>query len=455
MKPHTRLRLPSPLFALLLFASLSPAMLPLQAQPDPDTALPPDSTRVLAPGVVYSHAYIPKTRLSVHTLHVDLRNPQVGLRIGKGLEHISGLEQVHGIMHRYDSTVRGLRVLAGSNANFWKAGTIHPMGPTVSDGQLLIARQYKNWSSVAFMENGSVAIDTFRMDVAMETGLGTIPVSRLNRRVDSAEVVLYTRFFGNSVPFVDTLGIREASIDSITDESEAAVDTLIMAKMDSVRSISPESGTLKLQFTYLYPPAANTRITCRVTDMDTGFVAIPENGGVLSFGKGPFPLFSSLFVGDTFSLASRLHPIVPAPVLQMTGGTPRIVRDGAVSVEWEQEGLKKTRFVEGRYGRTAIGVSCSGDTLIVMTVEPYNRRHRRRGVSLEALARLLIARGAWQGMNLDGGSSATMVVEGETRVPLSGNRGSRKISTALMVFERLGIVTGRDFPKIRKIMQLE
>lgn len=437
-------------FALLLFVPLL-----MQAQPDPHTALPPDSVRQLAPGVQYSHAYVPKTRLSVHTLHVDLRHPHVGVRVGKGLEHIAGLEQVHSIMHRYDSTVRGLRVLAGSNANFWKAGTIHPMGPTVSDGELLIARQYKNWSSVAFTEAGTVVIDTFRMDVAVDTRLGSIPVSRLNRRVDSAEVVLYTRYFGTSVPYVDTLGIREASRDTVTDESEAAIDTLIMAKLDSVWSISPESGTLKLQFTYLYPPAANTRVPCRVTQLDTGFVAIPENGGVLSFGKGPFPLFSSLFVGDTFSLASRLDPIVPSPVMQMTGGTPRIVRDGAVHVEWEQEGLRKTRFVEGRYGRTAIGVSREGDTLIIMTVEPYNRLHRRRGVSLEALATLLIARGAWQGMNLDGGSSATMVVEGETRVPLSGNRGSRKISTALMVFERLGIVTGRDFPKIRKIMPLE
>ncbi|MCB2204277.1 phosphodiester glycosidase family protein [bacterium] len=438
---------------LLCAVLLTPSV--AQAQPDRETALPPDSSRELAPGVLYSHAYVPKTRLSVHTLQIDLKNPLVGVRLGKGLDHISGLEQVHSILHRYDSIVAPVRVLAGCNANFWKAGTIHPMGPTVSDGELLIARQYKNWSSVAFTENNTVVIDTFRMDVTMQTRLGDIPVSRLNRRVDSAEVVLYTSFFGPSVPFIDTLGIRESSRDTITDDSESAIDTLIMAKMDSVWSISPESGTLKLQFTYLYPPAANTIIPCRVTGMDTGFVAIPDNGGVLSFGKGPFPLFSSLFVGDTFSIASRLDPVVPGPVVQMTGGTPRIVRDGEVSVEWEEEGLRKTRFVEGHYGRSSIGVSRSGDTLILITVEPYNRRHRRRGVPLATLARLQIARGAWQAMNLDGGSSATMVVEGETRVPLSGNRGSRKISTALMVYERLGIVTGREFPKIRKIMRLE
>jgi hypothetical protein len=425
------------------------------AQPDPNTALPPDSVRTLTPGVHYSHTYIPKSRMSVHTLTIDLRNPHIDVRLGKGLDHISGLERSYSIMHRYDSTVNGLRVLGGTNANFWKAGTIHPMGPTVSDGELLIARKYKNWSSVAFTETGKVLIDTFHIDVSLDTRLGSIPVSRVNRRVDSAEVVLYTSFYGNTVPYVDTLGIREASRDTITDDSEAAIDTVIMAKMDSIWSVSPESGTLKLAFTYLYPSAVNTSITCRVTQLDTGFVAIPDNGGVISFGKGPFPLFSSLFVGDTFSLSSRLFPTVNDPVMQMTGGTPRIVRDGKVSVEWVEEGLTKVRFVEGHYGRSSIGISRGGDTLIMMTVEPYNRRQARRGVSLETLAKLLIARGAWQGMNFDGGSSATMVVEGETRVPLAGNRGSRKISTALMVFERLGIVGNREFPKMRKIMRLE
>ena len=274
--------------------------------PEEKTALPPDSVRQLADGISYFHTYIPKTRLSVHTVTADLRNPRVGVRLGKGLDHMSGLERVYSILHRYDSAVTPVRVAAGINANFWKAGTMHPMGPTVIDGELLVADKYRNWPSVAFCDNGSVIVDTFDVAVSLETRLGRIPVSRLNRRVDSAEIVLYTTYAGSSVPFIDTMGIREASRDTITDDSEAQIDTLIQARMDSVWSISPESGTLKLQFTYIYPPLANTRIPCMVTALDTGFVAIPENGGVISFGKGPFPLFSSLFVGDTFALASRL-----------------------------------------------------------------------------------------------------------------------------------------------------
>ena len=151
-----------------------------------------------------------------------------------------------------------------------------------------------------------------------------------------------------------------------------------------------------------------------------------------------------------------LQPSLPEGVLQMTGGSPRIVRDGKVSVEWAEEGLKKVRFVNGHYGRSALGVSRYGDTLIMMTVEPYSRKARTRGASLETMAKLLIARGAWNALNLDGGSSATMVIEGGTVVPRGGNRGSRKISTALMVFERMGYVKeGKAFSRERKAMSLE
>lgn len=431
-----------PAVLLFLFSIFISATSP--AQPRPDVALPADSSRIVAQGVRYSHSYVAKSRLSVHWLTIDLNNPGVAVRVGKGLEHISGLERVYSILRRYDSLHANVRAVGGTNANFWKAGTLHPMGPTVSDGELLVADKYKNWSSIAIGESGAVRIDTFDMDITMRTRLGDIPVMRLNRRVDSAEVVLYTGFFGTSVPFIDTTGIREASRDTITDETEAAIDTMIMAMMDSVWSISPESGTLKLQFRYLQPARANADVECVVTDLDTGFVAIPENGGVISFGRGPFPLFSGLFVGDRFILSSRLVPAFPQPVLQMTGGTPRILRDGKVSVEWVEEGLTKVRFVNGHYGRSAVGISRGGDTLIMMTVEPYNRRARTRGATLETLGHLMLARGAWNAMNLDGGSSATMVLEGETPVPRGGNRGSRKISTTLMVYERTGTVTGRE-----------
>jgi hypothetical protein len=296
---------------------------------------------------------------------------------------------------------------------------------------ILNNRKYKNWSGLARTISGRLLLDNFDLEAEVVMRYGRFAVSRFNERYDSTSVVIYTPYAGSSVPSIDISYILQASADTMTDESES--ESGLTAAVDSIWSVSPESGTLKAQFEYLAPPLANTLVPCRVTHVDTGFVMVPKNGGVLSFGKGQFPVFFSVMIGDTFSLSTRLIPEVQGPVVEMASGTPRLVRDGRVSVEWQQEGLRKPRFVSGNFGRTAFGLSKDGKTAILVTVEPPNRRQRRRGISLNDLAVLMVERGAYNALNFDGGSSATMVLEDTTVSPPGGNRSSRKISTALLV----------------------
>ena len=389
-----------------------------------------DRTVVLSPGVKYDFRYYPKSRWAVHTVTVDLTREEIDIRLGKGLENLAGLERVQSILHRFDSVQIDHQALAGINANFWEAGTHHPIGPTVLDGQILISEQHRQWSSFAMTQTGALHLDRFSMSTEIVTRFGSMSITNFNHRHDSLSRVMYTPCYGNTVPFLDTAIISLASSDTITDESENGVLT---SMIDSAMQLSRESGTLKIQFEFLKPMLANTIVPCKITHIDTGIVSIPSAGGVLSLGKGPFPLFFSLFVGDTFSLSSRLSPSVPEPVVMMTSGTPRLVREGKVNVEWQQEGLRKIRFVNGKYARTGIGISKDGKKLIFMTVEPGNRRLRRNGISLKDMAALFIDRGAYDAMNLDGGGSATMVVNDETVAPRSGTNRSRKISTALFI----------------------
>lgn len=418
--------------ALLLLLCAGCVVAALAKRPEP--VVPAEVRTRLSPNVTYSASYVKKGRWRVHTVVADMRDPSLALRLGKGLENIAGLERVQNILHRFDSLQHGFSTaLAGVNANFWRAGSNHPMGPTVSEGVILRTDQYKNWSSVAITTDGLVHIDRFTVTAGIRTRFGLIPIEHFNYRHDSLSLSAYTSYFGSTVPFLDTSGIHLASQDTITDDSES--DSVVTAVVDSVYSLSPESGTLKIQFRYLRAPLVNTLTPCRITAIDTSIMAIPADGGVLSFGKGRFPLFFSLFVGDTFSFESRVAPVLPAPVRVMTGGTPRIVRDGQVSVEWQEEGLRKRRFITGQYARTAFGVSRNGNQIIMVTVEGSNRRARRRGIGLADLAKLLIERGAYQALNFDGGGSATMVVSDQTVAPATGTRYSRKISTTLFLVE--------------------
>ncbi len=399
---------------------------------DPSPKPATEERRIIAEGVTYTHSYYAKSRWSVHTLVVDLKVPGTRLHVIKGLENIAGLERVGDIAKRFDSLNARTAIFAGVNANFWKAGTNHPMGPTVSNGEILKARKYKNWSSIAVTESGNVLMDNFDIQAAIKTKYGEIEIDKYNLRTDSLSVVIYNRYFGSTVPFIDTLGIVQASKDTITDDSE--VENIVAMAIDSLWGSIQEAGMLKMQYEYVSKPKANTITTCRVTGIDTGIVAIPRNGGIISFGRGSFPLFFSLFVGDTFSLVSRVYPEINEPVLQMAGGSPRLVRDGNVSVEWSEEGLRKKRFVMGNYGRSSIGISKDGSKLILITVEPYHRGRtpRTRGISLPSLAELQVKNGAYHAINFDGGSSATMVVGG-VAVSNNGNPYTRKISTAFLV----------------------
>jgi GH25 family lysozyme M1 (1,4-beta-N-acetylmuramidase) len=67
--------------------------------------------------------------------------------------------------------------------------------------------------------------------------------------------------------------------------------------------------------------------------------------------------------------------------------------------------------------RTALGFTKDSDIIIVAVdgKETYNLN--RSGASFDELATVLIENGAWIGVNLDGGGSTTLVIEGENKTP--------------------------------------
>lgn len=384
-------------------------------------------------GILYSHEYFPRTRWSVHTVTTDISRPDIHLMVVKGLEHVAGLERVPEMVRRIDSTFIPWKVRAAVNSNFWKASSNHVIGPAVSNGIFINNLKYKNWSSFVCTENKHVFIDRYSFALEARFKETEIGITSCNRRFDSISTVLYTNYFGPSVPFIDSSFIRQASLDTLTDDSEK--DSIASATLDSLWLNNPEKGTLKVQFSFLDVPVVNGSFHCRITAIDTGEIKLPPSGGVFSFGYFPIDSFTVAMVGDTFAIASTAFPPVVGSIVQMATGTPRLVRNGRVTVEWREEGLHKLSFVNGRYGRTAIGISKNGKKLILVTCEATNRSRRIRGMSLHELARFMIKKGAYQAMNFDGGSSATMVVNHNTVVPPGSGAYSRKVANALMIVE--------------------
>ncbi|HYF27257.1 MAG TPA: phosphodiester glycosidase family protein, partial [Baekduia sp.] len=130
-------------------------------------------------------------------------------------------------------------------------------------------------------------------------------------------------------------------------------------------------------------------------------------------------------------------PAAPAGDLLQAG--PLLVLDGAV-VEGDDEGFSAgshqfdSDITQGRYPRAALGVGRDGGLLAVAC---DGRADDEAGLSMGELAECLVALGAVDAMNLDGGGSTSLVAAGRLRnQPRESHgvvlAGGRPVSTAIV-----------------------
>jgi exopolysaccharide biosynthesis protein len=116
----------------------------------------------------------------------------------------------------------------------------------------------------------------------------------------------------------------------------------------------------------------------------------------------------------------------------IVGGVPQLIKNGVIEITWEQEKSSKS-FVETRHPRTAVAKLKDGKFLMV-TVD--GRQKESVGMNLNELTALLIELGATDAMNLDGGGSTTMFLNGKIVNTPSDKEGERKVGDAILVFPR-------------------
>ena len=169
-----------------------------------------------------------------------------------------------------------------------------------------------------------------------------------------------------------------------------------------------------------------------------GRTPIPRDGYVLS-GSGDAAGFLRQASGAV-DVTTALRTTGGAPLLlsdlrgAISGG-PRLVDRGRVAVRSGAEGFDAPglygRFVVGPNPRTVAGVTEFGDLLLV-TIDG-RRPGWSAGVSLRDAARVMVALGARDALNLDGGGSTTMVVRGRVVNHPADRGGERSIGDGVVV----------------------
>ena len=113
----------------------------------------------------------------------------------------------------------------------------------------------------------------------------------------------------------------------------------------------------------------------------------------------------------------------------ITNGVPQLIKNGKIDITWEQEQASKS-FVETRHPRTAVAKLKDGKFLM-LTAD--GRSEASAGVDLYDLAKYMLDFGAVDAMNLDGGGSTTMFLDGKVVNKPSDKEGERKIGDAIVV----------------------
>ena len=151
---------------------------------------------------------------------------------------------------------------------------------------------------------------------------------------------------------------------------------------------------------------------------------VPETGGVLTANRyhANEPFLRSLTAGTSVQLSTQLG--FPGTV-DAIGGNPLLVVGGRAQTDINGSGS----FFE-RNPRTAVGVTPTG-TLLLVVVDGRQGSYSA-GMTLVELADLMVALGARDAVNLDGGGSSEMFLNGLV-VNRPSDGGERLVSTALVV----------------------
>jgi hypothetical protein len=145
--------------------------------------------------------------------------------------------------------------------------------------------------------------------------------------------------------------------------------------------------------------------------------------------------------GDRYAIAQHLELAPPDCVLiDAVGAGPRILPDLALAAEaflTVDEGgtMRDALGSSGRNARSAIALLPNGDVLLAMAAQ-QSEAPTQSGISLEEMATFLASLGAADALNLDGGSSAGLWIEGQAiygRVNGAGDRIERPIKSVLLV----------------------
>jgi exopolysaccharide biosynthesis protein len=308
------------------------------------------------------------------------------------------------------SMARRSNAVAAINAGFFRLDTTpfagDPAGIFQIDGKLLsesnndrIALLIDNRAAVGKKgpQRTTVSIDHLSTYAEFWSGGNRCNISGIDRERKDNEAVLYTPEYGMTTPQNNVTGTE-----------------VVIQNKRVVQLLQSNGGTNIPRDGYVLSAAGTKKA---------------ELSSIAASGKEAIIILGAYSKGGTEAPTLTTGKIAFIETEDITGGVPQLIKNGNIEITWENEKTTKS-FVETRHPRTAVAKLKDGKFLMI-TVD--GRSESSGGISLLDLARYLRELGATDAMNLDGGGSTTMWLDGAVVNHPSDKEGERKVSDALIV----------------------
>jgi hypothetical protein len=338
---------------------------------------------------------------TINVLRLDLA--QVRLDVVHALDAAVGLETVSSMAQR-----RG--ALAAVNGGYFRTtGTFRgdSTGTLQIDGTLL-SEPDRARAAVGFVRRGGgtqLVFGHVTWEAIVDAGRQKRALDGINRPRGADEIVLFTPTFHQT---------------TLTDAS----GTEVVVRRGRVVEVREEAGSTPI-------PADGFVLSAKGAAREWAREHLRQRAKVkVSAGLKPADPSSSSASGNGSGTGSAAGANTWTAAEDVVGGGPKIVTAGQVDITLEREKVLPS-FSTTRHPRTAIA-SLPGNKALLLVVDG-RQSALSVGMSLEELARLLIELGAIEAINLDGGGSSTMAIDGKVVNHPSDVTGERPVSDAILV----------------------
>lgn len=339
-----------------------------------------DSIQV-GPGVTHYHQVVDSGPWNINIIKIDLNNPWLKFQSVKAGNKLLAFEKTSSMAAR--NNYEEHRVIAAINGDFYNTSTGEQVGTQVASGQLL--KTNDQWLNVGFNINEKPFIGLNNFYGSLITTDSIRSIAGVNRARNTDELILYNSFMGSSTT-TNQYGIeaRIVPIDNwlVNDTIRCIVDTIV-------------SGV--------------------------GNMLIGNNKAVLSaHGTAAAFLNNNLLIDDTIKIVLELLPSLPK-LEQLIGGNTWLVQNGVPNPDNGD-----------RHPRTSVGFNQDTTTFFLFVVDG-RQPGLSIGMSYKELGDYMKTWDVYNGLNLDGGGSSTMVVRGDIVNSPSDIGGERSVSNSLLL----------------------